>query len=133
MSRSLISAKEVESFCHRFENLSATKDFSLLAGFIHEKAVFRFTDGDFVGRSAVQHAFERTWSYGADVEGEKYYLSNLEVLSTDYNTATVTYTYNWEGRRNTGSFRITGRGTRGIVRVEGELQIIHEHLSRFPE
>ncbi len=131
-NRSVISVGEVETFCHRFENLAAAEDFSLVAHMVHEKAVFRFTDGDFVGRMEVQRAFEDTWSQGADVVDEKYYLSDLQVLSTDYDTATVTYTYNWEGKRSDGTFRITGRGTRVIVRVEGELQIMHEHLSRFP-
>jgi hypothetical protein len=31
------------------------------------------------------------------------------------------------------SFRIQGRGTRVLVTVNGRVQIIHEHLSRFPK
>ena len=31
------------------------------------------------------------------------------------------------------SFRIQGRGTRVLVVRNGRLQIIHEHLSRFPK
>lgn len=28
---------------------------------IHEHAVFRFNDGDFIGRVAIQAVFEKTW------------------------------------------------------------------------
>jgi hypothetical protein len=34
---------------------------------------------------------------------------------------------------NGQAFRIQGRGTRVMVVCDGRLQIIHEHLSRFPK
>jgi len=36
---------------------------------IHPQAIYRFTDGDFVGRDAIQTAFEKTWAY--DVVDER--------------------------------------------------------------
>lgn len=128
-----ISTAEVEEFLHNFESLAARKDFSLLSHMVHEEAVFRFNDGDFIGRTAVKEVFEKTWASAAMVEKEKYYLSEIKVLTTDYNSATATYTYNWEGKYESTPFKIAGRGTRVLVKVDGTLQIVHEHLSRFPE
>lgn len=129
----VITVAEVEEFLNTFEELAANKDFALLSDMVDEEAFFRFNDGDFVGRSAVKEAFERTWASGAAVGDERYYLSDIKVLSTDYNSATATYTYNWEGMYGSTPFKITGRGTRVIIRVDGALRVVHEHLSPFPE
>jgi hypothetical protein len=77
---------------------------------VHEQAFFRFNDGDFIGRPAVRAAFEKTWQ----------------------GSASATYSWHWEGSMNGKSFGIRGRGTRVIIQQQGRLQIIHEHLSRFP-
>lgn len=129
----MITADQVENFLTNFEELAAKEDFSLLSHMVHEDAFFRFNDGDFVGRSAVRGAFEKTWASGAAVDDETYYLSDIKVLTTDQRSATATYTYNWEGSYQSQPFKITGRGTRVLVKNDGVLQIIHEHLSRFPE
>jgi len=100
---------------------------------IHERAFFRFNDGDFKGRAAVREAFEKTWRGSAGLKKERFYLSDIVVLSTDQASATATYTYNWEGTMDGRPFRVQGRGTRVLVREQGRLQIIHEHLSRFPK
>ena len=57
----------------------------------------------------------------------------LQVLTVDARSATATYTYNWEGSMDGRPFRIQGRGTRVLVVENGRLQIIHEHLSRYPK
>lgn len=64
---------------------------------------------------------------------ERFYLTDIVVLSCDQASAAVTYTYNWEGAQEGKAFRIQGRGTRVVVQADGRLQIIHEHLSRFPK
>jgi Domain of unknown function (DUF4440) len=133
MPQDLISEDTVVQFLNKFEEIAGKKDFSKIAGMIHERAFFRFNDGDFVGRQAVQGAFEKTWQGGSKVENERFYLSDIVVLSTDHASATVTYTYNWEGVSEGRQIRIQGRGTRVLVREQGRLQIIHEHLSRFPK
>lgn len=133
MSRDSISADTVLEFLNSFEQLAAEKDFDLISTMIHEHAFFRFNDGDFVGRDAVQGAFEKTWKAGEQVENERYYLTDIAVISTDLASAAATYTYNWEGIREGQPFRIKGRGTRVLVFESGRLQIIHEHLSRLPK
>ena len=100
---------------------------------VHANAVFRFNDGDFIGRQAIQAVFEKTWKGSAGVKKERFYLTDIEVLSVDTASATATYTYNWEGSMEGRSFRVQGRGTRVLVVEEGRLQIMHEHLSRYPK
>jgi hypothetical protein len=128
------SRESVVEFLHRFEEIAQKKNFDLVADMVHERAVFRFNDGDFVGRAAVRTAFEKTWaSSSGKPEQEKFYLSDIVVVATDTNTAAATYNWNWEGVSQGKAFRIQGRGTRVLVREGERWQIIHEHLSRMPK
>jgi hypothetical protein len=133
MTQNVISTEEVVQFLHRFEELAEQEDFDKLEDLIHEDAFFRFNDGDFIGRAAIRTAFEKTWKSGPGIRKERFYLSDVKVLSTDLATATATYTYHWEGVMHEQPFRIQGRGTRVLVRRGGRLQILHEHLSRWPK
>jgi ketosteroid isomerase-like protein len=128
-----ISAEEVTQFLHGFEALAEKEDFNLIRDKIHERAYFRFNDGDFRGRNALQAVFEKTWRGDPSVKKARFYLSDIVVLTLDRNTATATYTYNWEGSQGDKQFRIQGRGTRVLTGENGQWQIIHEHLSRFPK
>lgn len=132
MSDSALTEASVVHFLNAFETLAAKENFDLLEDMIHEDAFFRFNDGDFVGRRAVRAAFEKTWKGSASVMKERFYLTDIEVLTVDAKSATATYTYNWEGRMDGKPFRVQGRGTRVLVLRDDRLQIIHEHLSRFP-
>lgn len=92
-----ISNDAVIQFLHRFEEIAEKEDFALLRDMIHERAYFRFNDGDFRGREAIQAIFEKTWRGDPTVRKSRFYLSDIVVLTTDNSTATATYTYNWEG------------------------------------
>jgi hypothetical protein len=127
-----IPADSVIQFLNRFEELSQKEDFALIEDMIHEKAFFRFNDGDFVGRPAIQAAFEKTWRSDPSVKKARFFLSDIVVLTSDQSTATATYTYHWEGSQGGREFRIQGRGTRVLLLEGDRLRIIHEHLSRFP-
>ncbi len=129
---SRIAVESVLQFLNRFEALAEKEDFNLIRDMIDEQAVFRFNDGDFVGRQAIQAVFEKTWRGDPSVKKVRFYLSDIVVLTTDHSTATATYTYNWEGSQAGREFKIRGRGTRVLLRVNGQFRIIHEHLSRFP-
>jgi ketosteroid isomerase-like protein len=132
VKQEVISKESVVRFLDRFEEVAGAEDFSLIQDMIHEHAVFRFNDGDFVGRKAIQAVFEKTWKGSAGVKKERFYLSDIVVLSVDRASAAATYTYNWEGSQEGRPFRIQGRGTRVLVLEQGRFQIVHEHLSRFP-
>lgn len=77
-------------------------------------------------------AFENTWKGSANIRKERFYLTDIQMLTIDATSATASYTYNWEGNMAGKSFRVQGRGTQVLVVANGRLQIIHEHLSRYP-
>jgi hypothetical protein len=128
-----VTHQSVIDFLNHFELIAQKKNFDLVADMIHERAVFRFNDGDFTGRPAIRAAFEKTWaSSSSKPEQEKFFLSDIVVVATDTNTAAATYNWNWEGVSQGKTFRVQGRGTRVLVREGERWQIIHEHLSRMP-
>lgn len=127
-----LTAQAVIRFLDHFEALAMQEDFALISDLIDEHAYFRFNDGDFIGRPAVQAAFEKTWRGSPGVKKARFYLSDVVVLSTDVHSAAATYTYHWEGSQDGRGFEIQGRGTRVLRLEDGQLRIVHEHLSRFP-
>jgi ketosteroid isomerase-like protein len=127
-----LSTQAVVDFLNNFEALAEKEDFALIKDMIHERAFFRFNDGDFVGPQAIQAVFEKTWRGDPSVKKARFFLSDIVVLSSDHVSATATYTYNWVGSQGGREFTIRGRGTRVLVQEGGRWQIIHEHLSRFP-
>jgi len=127
-----VTAESVARFLNYFEEVAMKEDFSLLQDMIDEQAYFRFNDGDFVGRKAIQAVFEKTWKGDPTVKKARFYLSDIVVLTTDKTSASATYTYNWEGAQGSREFKIQGRGTRVLAYEGGKFRIIHEHLSRFP-
>ena len=133
MTNNVFTEASVVQFLNRFEEIAEKENFDLIQDMVHDNAFFRFSDGDFLGKPAVRGAFEKTWKGSAGVKKERFYLTDIRVLSVDSASATATYTYNWEGTMEGRSFRIQGRGTRVLVLESGRLQIIHEHLSRYPK
>ena len=133
MTKVVLTKDSVAEFLIRFEQIAEGENFDLIQDMIHDNAVFRFNDGDFVGKQAIRGAFEKTWKGSAGVKKDRFYLTDVEVLTVDGRSAAATYTYNWEGSKDGQSFRIQGRGTRVLVVESGRLQVIHEHFSRFPK
>jgi len=127
-----ITPQSIVDFLHRFEAIAEKEDFELVKDMIDERAYFRFNDGDFVGRPAIQAAFEKTWRGDPTVRKARFYLTDIVVLTTDHSTASATYTYNWEGSQGDRRFSIQGRGTRVLVLDGDRFRIVHEHLSRAP-
>lgn len=129
----MLTKEHIVHFLNEFEAIAGKENFDLIQDMIHDNAFFRFNDGDFSGKQAVRGAFEKTWKGSANVKKERFYLTDIEVPTVDDSTATATYTYNWEGSMDGKSFRVQGRGTRVLIVQNGRLQIIHEHLSRYPK
>lgn len=124
--------ESVVSFLLEFERLAEREDFSLISEYIDERAYFRFNDGDFIGRKAIQAAFEKTWGGDPSVKKARFYLTDIVVLTVDARTASATYTWNWEGSQGDKPFSVRGRGTRVLAHEQGRFRIVHEHLSRLP-
>ena len=127
-----VTAEAVIQFLNHFEEVALKEDFSLLEDMIDERAYFRFNDGDFIGRKAIQGAFEKSWRGDPTVKKARFYLSDIVVLTADRASASATYTYNWKGAQGSREFEIQGRGTRVLAHEGGRFRIVHEHLSRFP-
>ena len=132
MSDTVLTKESVVKFMNRFEEIAEKENFDLIQDMVHDDAFFRFSDGDFVGKKSVRAAFEKTWKGNPSVKKASFFLTDIQVLSVDAKSASATYTYNWEGLMDGKSFRIQGRGTRVLVVESGRIQIIHEHLSRYP-
>lgn len=124
--------ESVINFLVEFERLAEKEDFSIIRDHIDDAAYFRFSDGDFVGRAAIQAVFEKTWCGDPSVKKARFYLTDIVVLTVDARTASATYTWNWEGSHGDKQFSIRGRGTRVLGFDGGRFRIVHEHLSRFP-
>lgn len=122
----LITETKVVEFLKRFEDASATGLFVNAAGMIHPNALFRFNDGDCRGLEAIRHAFESTWAQ--DVKDERNYLSDIDVVSVDTNSAAATFHFNWSGVGPHGPFQVVGRGTSLLVLQDGRLKVMVEHL-----
>jgi hypothetical protein len=133
MSNTVLTKDSVVKFMNRFEEIAEKENFDLIQDMVHDDAFFRFSDGDFVGKKSVRAAFEKTWKGNPSVKKASFFLTDIQVLSVDAKSASATYTYNWEGLMDGKSFRIQGRGTRVLVVESGRIQIIHEHLSRYPK
>jgi len=127
-----IAPEAITAFLIQFETLAEKENFELIKDMIDEQAYFRFNDGDFIGRPAIQAVFDKTWHGDPSVKKARFYLTDIVVLTTDETTATATYTYNWEGSQGDKSFTVKGRGTRVLKLQAGRFRIVHEHLSRFP-
>ncbi len=124
-----ITETEIKELLARYEEAANSHDFSQVASMIHPNATFRFTDGDHHGIEAIQGAFESTWNTW-DVEDERYQITDVKIVTTDAQSAAITYTYIWSGVANGKPFSVRGRGTNVIVRNGESLQFIHEHLSK---
>lgn len=123
-----IGEQQVLEFLQRFERAQGTEDFDAVRPLLHPDVLFRFNDGDYRGLEAARGAFESTWAL--DVEDERYYLSDIEVLHRDGHSATATFRFHWSGVGDQGPFHIVGRGTCVLVRHDAELRLLVEHLSR---
>lgn len=123
-----ISESEIFEFLQHYERASQSRDFSTVMDFIHPDALFRFNDGDYAGRQAIQAAFVNTWAH--DVINEHYEISDKRIIYANTESAVVAFTFRWSGLVKSQSFQNKGRGTSVIVRAGTRLQIVCEHLSR---
>ena len=82
MSEIVLTEESVIHFLNGFEAIAEEENFDLIQDMIHDKAYFRFNDGDFVGKQAVRAAFEKTWKGSANVKKERFYLTEHSGIAT---------------------------------------------------
>lgn len=56
MNEAVLTRDSAVEFLNRFEEIAEKENFDLIEEMIHANAVFRFNDGDFIGRPAVRGA-----------------------------------------------------------------------------
>ncbi len=118
---------EVQNFIELYEEATNSHEFSNVIELIHVNALYRFTDGDFIGINEIKSAFESTWD---KIQKEVYKISNLQIINLDTNSATFTYTFNWSGVVNGEKKNGNGRGTNVIIKIQNKVQCVYEHLSK---
>lgn len=123
----MLSEAEVRVFLAKLGEATASKSFANVAPLIADSALYRFTDGDFAGIDAIRAAFEQTWASFPDDEWE---LLNIRVVHCDERSAVVTYDTRWTAAVNGEQRSSFGRGTNVIVRGDGGLKVVLEHLSQ---
>jgi len=128
-----LTREQVIQFMNSFEEVAARKNFTDLSALIHRRASYRVNDGDYLGQDNIRSLMEDTWRSARRMDADRFYLTDLAVLTVDDRSATVTYTYNWEWSLAGRTYRAQGRGTRVLVMEDGRLQVAHTHLSSFPK
>lgn len=117
---------ELSLFMGKYEAANNSHDIERVLPFLAEDAVYWFSDGSYRGIEEIRSAIEKTF---ATILDEVYEVRDLEwpVLGAD--VAVCRYGFAWTGvvggERRSGQ----GRGTNVIVRRDGELKMLHEHLS----
>lgn len=118
---------ELDAFLRGYEKAANSRDFSNVAPFIADDAVFWFTNGEFKGKPAIQQAFEDTY---ASIQDETYIISDVEWIAVDRQVGVCTYRFKSDGLVNGKRQIYEGKGTNTLKRTDGSWQIVHEHLSK---
>ena len=117
---------ELETFLEAYEKAANSENFATVAPLIAENATFWFTNGTFNGKTAIQEAFEETWS---TIQNEKYTISHIRWVTTNYWASACTYTFTSDGVVDGKRQVYKGKGTNVLARIDGSWRMVHEHLS----
>lgn len=118
---------ELKTFLKAYEQAANSRDFTKVAPFIADKAVFVFTNGTFEGRPAIQQAFEDTWQ---KIRDEQYSISNVIWTKTGYRNAACTYKFRSDGMVGGQRQVYEGTGTSMFRRIDGNWRITKEELKK---
>ncbi|MCP3738628.1 YybH family protein [Rossellomorea sp. BNER] len=104
-----------------------THNFNNVKYVLHEKALYWFTDKTCTTMNEIQSYFENAWDR---IKEEIYTANDVQWLTIDENSATCTYTYQYEGYYNGEFVSGSGRATNIFTKNDAnEWKLIHEHLS----
>ncbi|MDZ7786190.1 MAG: SgcJ/EcaC family oxidoreductase [Candidatus Saccharibacteria bacterium] len=117
---------ELTTLLQAYEKAVNSRDFENVAPMIAKDAVFWFTNGTYHGIKSIRQAFESIYQ---NIQDGIYKINNIVWLARDYDTAACVYDFTLDGKVNNKQPVYTGRGTNVLQRIDGNWQIIHEHLS----
>lgn len=121
-----ISKKNIKDYFSNYEKGSNSHSFDNLTEMIHKDAIYRFSDGDFIGIESIKKAFINTWK---KLNNDTYKIKDLKVIYNSNDSVGVYYNFKWtteiDGIKKSGG----GRGTSIVIYENGRLQCVYEHLS----
>lgn len=121
---------ELDQFLRAYEQAANTCDFDNVEPLIAEDAIFWFTNGIFVGRSAIRAAFEDTWTR---IQDEQYAITHVRWVGRSATLAVCTYSFRSDGMVDGERQVYEGHGTNVIAKQDGRWVMVHEHLSKLPD
>ena len=119
---------ELNSFLTKYEQATHSHDFDNVAPLVAKNAVYWFSDGSrHDGINAVRKVFEKNF---AKIQNATYSIKNIKWLSATNNLAVCIYDFYWVGEIAGKKVSGNGRGTNVVGKVDGQWQMLHEHLSK---
>lgn len=94
-----------------------------------DDAVCIFSEGTFVGKTAIEEAFRRTF---ATIQDEHYEVRNEQWTLWRPDAAACHYEFHWRGIVEGRVAKGGGRGTSILQRFPTGWKIVHEHLGPAP-
>ncbi|TFD94476.1 DUF4440 domain-containing protein [Jeotgalibacillus sp. R-1-5s-1] len=104
-----------------------THDFNNVRKYLHDDALYWFTNKTCATPAEIQAYFETTWEV---IRDEEYWATDIRWLHADEHFATCVYAYHYRGIYDGKPVSGNGRAT-NVFKVDdnGEWKLIHEHLS----
>lgn len=121
---------ELDQFVKQYEAATNSHNFDTVEPLIAKDAVYWFSDGSFEGHQAIRKAFESAWD---TVKNEVYTITNVRWLAVSDTVAVCVYDFTWKGEIDGAQKSGGGRGTNALTKTATGWQIVHEHLSKYPE
>jgi ketosteroid isomerase-like protein len=118
---------ELVTFMQAYEQATNSHNFDQVVTLVDKQAVYWFSDGNFEGATEIRKAFEAAWQ---SIPDEVYDITNVRWLAATYEAAVCIYDFSWRGTINGVKKSGGGRGTNALKRIDGNWQIVHEHLSK---
>lgn len=110
---------------HAYEEALASQQWNNIAPLLHDDISVTFSTGTYVGKGAVQGAFENNFSI---IKDEQYNIHDVIWTLNNDALAVCLYHFSWQGEINGELCHGGGRGTSVFVNVQGQWLLITEHL-----
>ena len=113
------------NFMHAYAQALASQQWSAIAPLMDESICVTFSEDTFIGLSAVQAAFEKTFAL---IKDETYDITNMRWVSQDETYAVCLYHFHWSGLIHGQHASGGGRGTSVLRKQNGRWRLLTEHL-----
>ncbi|MDC0002850.1 nuclear transport factor 2 family protein [Porticoccaceae bacterium] len=115
----------IKHFISSYESALATQSWEQVSPLIHTDCVATFSEGTHIGKNLVESAFRKTFNL---IKDETYKINNILWAIKSESLAVIIYNFNWSGIINGKLASGTCRGTSTVININGQWQLIAEHL-----